>query len=66
MRPNIYHSESQSREYNDEIINYYLNNLYKKEPLDTTEVLYILNPEENEPEIDKYTKIRIENSKLFA
>lgn len=66
LRPNIYHSESQSREYNDEIINYYLNNLYKKEPLDTTEVLYILNPEENEPEIDKYTKIRIENSKLFA
>lgn len=64
-RVNVYHSAAQSREYNDEIINYYCNSMYNNEQPDATEVLYILNPEENAPEIDKYTQIRINNSPLF-
>lgn len=61
----LYKSELKSQEYNDEMINYYLNSLYENKQPNEEEILFILNPEENKPEIDKYTEIRIKNAKLF-
>lgn len=65
FRANLYNSDKTSREYNNEIINYYSDSLYQNEEPKEEEVLFILNPNEDKPEIDQYTSIRIKNAKLF-
>ena len=64
-KPNYYNVNKIYDDYCNESGEYFNECSEKNEKFDPEEVLYILNPDENKAEIDKYTKIRINSVKGF-
>lgn len=56
---NYYKLERLTTEYIQEIQKYLQECIKENKPFDKEELLYILNPEEDKPEIDKHTLVRI-------
>ncbi len=60
----LYRSEDTARELNNELIDYYYDCMMDDKAIDKEEFMFILNSDENAPEIDKYTMLRINNSRF--